>query len=225
MIYNENSLEQIYVDFHVHTHYSKDSLLSPEKILQRIGIAADRLAITDHNTIKGAEEVYKLDPENIIVGEEVMTTKGEILAFFVQEEVPAGLDPRKAIQLLHDQNAYISVSHPFDRYRKGSWKEKDLISILPGIDAIEGFNARVMSGAANKLALGFAEKHHLQITAGSDAHAYFEIGKAGIILPRFKDADELRKNIPKGSLVAKRSLWWVHLFSSYARYQKERKQG
>ena len=80
------------VEFHCHTIYSKDSLTTPERLVKacrRKGI--DRVVVTDHNTITGARAAQALDPELVIVGEEIKTTRGEILAAFVTEDVPAGL--------------------------------------------------------------------------------------------------------------------------------------
>jgi len=109
------------VEFHSHTNASKDSLTHPADLIaavRRKGI--DRLIITDHNTIVGARAAQALDSELVIVGEEIMTTRGEILAAFVTEEVPPHLSPMETIQYLKDQSAFISVSHPFDRLRSGA---------------------------------------------------------------------------------------------------------
>ena len=103
------------VEFHCHTNFSKDSLTEPVdlvKAARRKGI--DRLVITDHNSIGGARAAQALDPELVIVGEEILTTRGEILAAFVKEEIPARLSPQETIKRLKDQGAFISVSHPFD---------------------------------------------------------------------------------------------------------------
>src|SRR4051812_29640014 len=116
------------VELHSHTCYSKDSLISLDSVIrtcQRKGI--DRIAITDHNTAEGALALAKLAPDLIIVGEEIMTTQGEILAFFVRETIPAGLTPDETIRRLRDQGAVVSVSHPYDRLRKGAWEEPDLL--------------------------------------------------------------------------------------------------
>jgi predicted metal-dependent phosphoesterase TrpH len=126
------------VEFHCHTMASKDSLTKPKDLIataRRRGI--DRLIITDHNTTAGAMIAKDLDPELVIVGEEIMTTKGEILAAYVAEEIPAGLSPQEVLKHLRDQGAFISVSHPFDSMRAGGWKESDLLEILPFVDAIE----------------------------------------------------------------------------------------
>ena len=115
----------------------------PAKLLavcQARGI--DRVAITDHNTIEGALEARRLAPQRVIVGEEIMTDRGELLGYFLHERIPPGLSAQETIQRLRDQGAVISVSHPFDSVRAGSWSESDLRQILPLVDAIEVFNAR-----------------------------------------------------------------------------------
>src|ERR1044071_1726254 len=158
-------------EFHCHTIDSRDSRTPPAALVaacRRKGI--DRVVVTDHNTIAGARAAQRLDPERVIVGEEIMTTRGEILAAFVSEEIPRGLTPRETIRRLKDQGAFISVSHPFDRLRKGGWKEPDLLEILPEVDAIEVYNSRCMNPGFNRQARQFADKHHLAVTVGSDAH-------------------------------------------------------
>jgi predicted metal-dependent phosphoesterase TrpH len=218
--------KKLRVDFHCHSSYSRDSLTKPEMLVKmclRKGL--DRIVVTDHNTIEGALEALRLDPIHIIVGEEIMTTKGEILAAYVQECIPTGLSPLETIQLLRDQGAFISISHPFDQMRKGSWCMEDILPILPLVDAIEGFNARIMVQDANKKALLFAKEYDLAITAGSDAHAAFELGTASILLDPFMDAEELKMNIKLGILASKQSPWWVHLLSAYAKYHNNPKKG
>ena len=205
------------VEFHCHTIFSKDSLTSPQKLVdtcRRKGI--DRVVVTDHNTIEGARAAQALAPELVIVGEEIMTTKGEILAAYVTEEIPPFLSPRETILRLRDQGAFISVSHPFDRLRNGAWKEDDLLEILPSVDAIEVFNSRCMNPRFNHLAREFAEEHNIPGTVGSDAHAAFELGKSLLLLDQFEGPDEMRKVIRNGVPKVKWSPPWVHFTSRYA---------
>jgi predicted metal-dependent phosphoesterase TrpH len=209
------------VDFHTHTSVSKDSLTKPERLIltaRRKGL--DRVVITDHNSIAGAMAAYRLDPEFIIVGEEIMTTNGELLAAYVTEEIPRGLSPRETIQRLRDQGAFISVSHPFDSWRNGAWKMEDLKEIAKLVDAIEIFNARCSSASENQRAADFANEHHLAGTAGSDAHAAFELGAAHMILPDFSGGEELKKAILQAHVQGGLSPFWVHFASFYARWRK-----
>jgi len=211
----------ISVDFHTHTSASKDSLTSPERFVEAAHRKKlDRVVVTDHNGIAGAKAANALDPERIIVGEEIMTSKGEILAAFVTEEIPRGLSPLETIKRLRDQGAFISISHPFDSWRNGAWKLENLLEITPLVDAIEIFNARCINAVDNQKAVEFARKQYLHGTAGSDAHAAFELGKAVLVLPQFTGPDELRKVIGKGQVQGGLSPIWVHFTSYYARWRK-----
>lgn len=214
------------VDFHTHTCASPDSLLTPRQLIataRRKGL--QRVVVSDHDTIAGALEAKSLDPEIIIVGEEVMTEVGELLAFFVQETVRPGLPVWETIQQLKEQGAFISVSHPFDPTRKGGWALSDLLDILPAIDAIETFNARCMLPVYNWRAERFAREQGLAGTHGSDAHASFEIGRGSLLLPPFEDSHSLRRSLSQA--VSPRlilSMPWVHMTSRYASWVKKRRQ-
>lgn len=204
-------------EFHCHTIYSKDSLVRPADLVaacRRKGI--DRVIITDHNSISGALEAQAIDPELVIVGEEIMTTQGEILAAFVKEEVPASLTPRETIERLKAQDAFISISHPFDFMRSGHWREEELLEILPDIDAIETFNARCLLPSMNKKATEFAERHGISSTVGSDAHTAWELGRATLTLPKFNAASELREVIREGVPAFRRTGFHARLASRYA---------
>ena len=210
------------VEFHCHTYASKDSLTPPKKLIaaaRKRGV--DRLVITDHNSITGAKEAQVLDPELVIIGEEIMTTRGEILAAFVKEVIPAGLPPVEVINRLRDQEAFISVSHPFDTMRSGGWKERDLLEILPLVDAIEVVNSRCMRKSFNEDARQFAEKYDIPGTVGSDAHAAFEVGRSLLLLEAFEGPDGLRKILRAGIPIVKSSPSWFHLTSRYATVTKK----
>ncbi|MCX6038938.1 MAG: PHP domain-containing protein [Chloroflexi bacterium] len=212
----------ISIDFHSHTIFSNDSLTRPESLIatsRRRGL--DRVVVTDHNTIAGALAAHALDPELVIIGEEIMTTCGEILAAYLTEEIPPGLSPQETIKRLRDQGAFISVSHPFGFGRSGAWKMEDLLEIAPLVDAVEIFNARSITPGGNQRASEFARQHGLPGTAGSDAHAAFELGSAMLVLPQFAGPDARRKVIREGKVQGRLSPFWVHFFSRYAHLRKK----
>lgn len=212
------------VDFHCHTFYSRDSLnrIGPLIVAaQKAGL--DRLVITDHNTIQGGLEAKQAAPELIIVGEEIKTTAGELLAAFVSQALPQGLDPLQAIEELKKQGAFISISHPFDPYRSG-WSLSQLEELIPYVDAIEIMNARALDKKFNTRAMEFARAHGLAGTAGSDAHLGVEVGKFALELPDFVDADSLRRSIKEGTPVGGLSPAWVHLGSTWAKWTKKSKE-
>jgi predicted metal-dependent phosphoesterase TrpH len=205
------------VEFHCHTNASKDSLVTPRELVETCHRKRiDRVIVTDHNSIAGARAAQVLDPELVIVGEEIMTTKGEILAAFVTEEIPAKLSPEETIKRLRDQGAFISVSHPFDELRSGGWKLSDLLEIVPLVDAIEVYNSRCMLPRFNRAARRFAEEHNIPGTVGSDAHAAFELGKSILLLEPFNGAEEMRSVIRRGIPKTRWSPPWVHFSSRYA---------
>ena len=204
----------ITVEFHCHTVYSRDSSNRIQQLVQAAGDRGiDKLAITDHNTIAGALRAKEIAPELVIVGEEILTREGELLAYFVAEEIPPRLSAHETIQRLKAQGAFIAVPHPFDRHRHG-WKRDDLLRILPQVDAIEVFNVRSFRRVHNDKALAFACQQHIPAIAGSDAHSLRELGFARTLLPPFEDAGGLRRVIGEGVIHAKRLPSWAHMIAN-----------
>ena len=210
------------VELHSHTLWSKDCLVDFESIIRRcIQCGVDRIAITDHNTSNGALAMQKLAPNLVIVGEEIMTDRGEILGYFMQESIPEGLTPDETIRCLRDQDAVISVSHPFDRLRKGAWHEEDLLKIIDQVDAIEVFNARCMFPEDNTKAQMFAEKHHLTGTVGSDAHSVIEYGRTLNQMQPFEGASDFLLSLRAAHQVNHYSSRFVHFYSKTATLSKK----
>jgi predicted metal-dependent phosphoesterase TrpH len=209
------------VELHSHTYASEDCLMRPVDIVRtcrRRGI--QRLAVTDHNTLRGALEMRHLAPELVIVGEEIMTTQGELLAYFLQEAVPPGLSPVETIERLRAQGAVISVSHPCDRLRKGAWRESDLAAIITLVDAIEVFNARCIYAEDNDRALAFADRHAKLGTVGSDAHSHRELGRAVLRMPGAASGAELLAGITQGERLTRLSSPAIHFTSTFAKSWK-----
>ncbi len=209
------------VEFHCHTWFSSDSRIDPAALVveaRKKGI--NRLVITDHNTVLGAKAAQTLDPELVIIGEEILTQRGELLAAFVQEEVPPHLPPLEAVKRLKQQGAFISVSHPFDWQRSG-WAEAELLDLLPHLDAIEIFNSRSLHRGVNERAAYFAREHGATGTVGSDAHLLWEVGRSTMMLPEFASAEGLREALRDGVAHVALSPLWVHFGSTFARLINE----
>ncbi|HVU14188.1 MAG TPA: PHP-associated domain-containing protein [Phototrophicaceae bacterium] len=212
------------VELHSHTLWSKDCVVPFEAIIrlcEQRGVA--RIAITDHNTADGALAMQKLAPDLVIVGEEIMTDRGEILGYFMQESIPEGLTPDEVIRRLRDQKAVISVSHPFDRLRKGAWHEEDLLKIIDKVDAIETFNARCMYAEDNLKAQVFGQKHQLIGTVGSDAHTRIEYGRALNRMQPFEGAADFLYALraSQAQQLQRYSSWLVHFNSKTAKWSKK----
>lgn len=224
MSYSESAAPLWNVELHSHTLWSKDCVVSFEKI---IGLCAqrriDRIVITDHNTADGALAIQQIAPDLVVVGEEIMTTQGELLGYFMRESIPAMLTPDETIRRLRDQSAVISVSHPFDRLRKGAWEEPDLLRIIDRVDAIETFNARCIFPDDNQKAADFASAHHLIGTVGSDAHSAPEYGKALMRMQPFEGASDFLLSLRAAQGGAKQtySSPLVHVHSKTAKWSKK----
>jgi hypothetical protein len=188
----DSGTDFIRAEMHCHTAWSLDSgTRLPDLLRAARERGIHRLAITDHNTIRGALAARELDPDLVVVGEEILTTGGELLAYYVEEEVPKRLTPMETIERLKHQGAVIAIPHVFDVRRHG-WREQDLQEILPHVDALEVFNARCFSNKVNRRAEQFAREVGLPGFAGSDAHSLVELGLAVTWLADFNDAEELR---------------------------------
>jgi len=163
---------------HVHTNYSKKcGWTKPERLIEAaIEKKLDGLAVTDHNTICGAEEVLEIVQDEqvrleVIIGEEITTDRGEVLAYFINEEIEPG--PFEEVLSKIKQSGGISaIPHPFDRIRKGFFGTE---AVLDDVDAIEVFNARCLF---NKKALDLCLNRKKPMLGGSDAHFYREVGRA-----------------------------------------------
>jgi predicted metal-dependent phosphoesterase TrpH len=172
------------IDFHVHTFYSEDGLCSPEKMLKSaLKKGLDGIAITDHDTTEGWKEAKKAAEKLkavLVLGQEIKIKKngkimGEILAFFLKKGIDSqGKTAKEIIEEIKDQGGIAIISHPF-HWRK-SFKELEKYKNL--VDGIEVFNARSHSQKGNQKSLEFAKKNNLAMTAGSDAHSFFEVGRA-----------------------------------------------
>jgi predicted metal-dependent phosphoesterase TrpH len=204
-------------DLHTHTYFSPDSLTSPEKYVQAcLKQRVNCVAVTDHNAIGGALAVEKLASLKVIIGEEVESSEGEIIGFFLQEEVPAGLSPEETVQRIKGQGGLVCIPHPFDRLRGTRLAEAALMRILPQVDIIEALNARTTLRGDNERAVRFAQEHGLAMSAGSDAHSARELGRACVEMPDFEGPREFLQALRQGRIVGRLSSPLVHLSSRWA---------
>lgn len=213
---------KVRVELHCHTQASHDSLVPVNRYLEmckKLGIA--KIAITDHNEIKAALTAKSLAPEMVIVGEEIKTSRGELLGYFMSEWIPPGLDPMETIERLREQGAFISIPHPFDPLRGKDWEPGDLEALVPYVDAVETFNARCFKNKSNLEAAFFAINNGLLMTAGSDAHTLMELGAATLIMQDFSDAESFKAGLPEAEHDTQLSPFYTHLFSRYAKAVKK----
>jgi predicted metal-dependent phosphoesterase TrpH len=206
----------IRVDLHNHTHFSPDSILTPQQFVREarkrgLSIAA----VTDHNTIRGALAVREIADFPVIVGEEVRSEDGEILGLFLSEEVPKGLSGAETIARIRGQGGVVGIPHPFDSLRS-ALKEVAIRALVDQIDFLEGLNARMVFSSHNDKARAFAGERDLPMSAGSDAHSPWEVGRAWVDMPAFEGPGDFVAALRQGRLMGRLSTPFVHLISRYA---------
>lgn len=166
-------------DFHIHSRYSPDSLLSIDALIKRCVMKClGLIAITDHNSIQGALEARSISPFPVIIGEEVTTAEGELTGLFLQELVPKGLPAKETVKIIKAQGGLLSIPHPFDTFRRNVISKSVLSEIMPDVDIIEGFNARNTLSSANIKAKALASEYSKPITSVTDAHTSYELGRS-----------------------------------------------
>jgi predicted metal-dependent phosphoesterase TrpH len=207
----------VIVDFHVHTSGSHDCGTDPARVLQaarRAGL--DAIAVCDHGTVQAALELAAGAPRGllVIVGEEIRTTEGEVIGYFLSETVPPGLTPEGTVERIREQGGVVCVPHPFDRFRRSPLSRVALERIADRVDAIEGLNARNLSRADDAAACRWASARGLPVVAGSDAHTRGEIGRARTGLPPFDSAATLLEALPHARLIGRHSSPAVHVVTA-----------
>ena len=205
------------IDLHIHTRASHDCLSDYGDVIAaaRAG-GLDRIAITDHNEIEGAFRARDLDPELVIVGEEVKTAEGvDLSGLFLSERIPRGTPALETAQAIHEQGGLVYVPHPFAA-GKGLGEEV-LERLAAQVDVVEVFNARLHDAELNRRARRWADSHGLPGGAGSDAHTLREIGRGVVEVADFSDRAGLLGVLPAGRVVGRASSRWVHLASTWAK--------
>jgi len=210
------------VDLHSHTIYSKDCLTRTAAFVaqaRRLGL--NKVAVTEHNRLDGALAAKALAPDLIIVGEEIQTTQGEIIAYFVKTEVPRGLSPQETIARLRDQGAVISIPHPLDSVRRSAMGLANVLTVIDQVDALEVLNARCVVARDNGAAATLAQQHGKLATAGSDAHTTAELGRCYLEMPPFEDnAASFLAALALAKIGGEISPFWPHFASTYAKWRK-----
>jgi len=158
--------------FHVHTDYSDDANASIEDVIdnaRRAGVGC--VAVTDHDTIEGAERLAEAAGSalQVIIGEEVSTTEGHVIGLFLHEPIEPGLSARRAAELVHRQGGLVVAPHPFNRIFGCSLGDH-VFRLRDLIDIVEVCNAQNLSPLPDRRAEDFARRYRFPTLVGSDMH-------------------------------------------------------
>jgi hypothetical protein len=134
-----NFVKFIIMKLDLHVHIRRDHRLEDvQRAVKARGL--DGIAVTNFHNVSFAHYLREhLSEILIIVGQEVESTRGHILAIGIEEKIPDGLEPEDTIRLIHAQAGLAILAHPYLVWN----------SILPHgrarhwpFDAIEYFNHR-----------------------------------------------------------------------------------
>lgn len=214
----------------MHTDAS-DGGFSPSQLLEYVEHKTDLdvLGITDHDTIDGALEAKRLHEQgdyrfDLVVGQEITTQDGHIIALFIEKEIPKELSARDTIRLIHKQGGLAIAAHPFLtlRYIDPDMltadgvgvdvlmsEQFDAIEIINGSPTMKEENARAR--LLNRTMLFRAE------VGGSDAHILEAIGKGYTLFPG-KTAEDFRKAIEQKTSEPVGTRYRIRELLKYVRY-------
>ena len=170
---------KISADLHVHTTYSKDSLITPKDLVyyaKKRGLTA--VAVTDHNSFEGAYKIAKETDFLIIPGIEVSSADGHIIALNIKELIPRGLSAPETVERIHQAGGVAIACHPYV-YFKGCLKG----NVCGTFDAVEVINSRAFPFKRSvRKAEETAKKLGLVRVAGTDSHYGPQIGYAYTVI-------------------------------------------
>lgn len=193
-------------DLHLHTRYS-DGVVSVDELLDRaleLG-HLNVIAVTDHDTIRGGfaareRAAQRGLPLAVVVGAEVNTLWGHLIALYVEDQIPSLRPLPSTIEAVHKLGGLCIIPHPFAFWvpsvgRRALRKLGELGSEYRpvGIEAFSGFNAHLDDPDLRSFAR----------VGGSDAHMAAQVGSR---YTRFKGstAEDLRRSLLQGETVPAR---------------------
>jgi predicted metal-dependent phosphoesterase TrpH len=191
-------------DLHIHT-VASDGTASVTSVLDRaVALGLDVIAITDHERIDAAiaGRLIAQDrglPLEVVVGEEVTTLGGHLLALGLRTPVRSYRSLRSTIAEIHDQGALAIPAHPLVPYPlcAQAFVLRRLLddsdeTVHP--DALETFNPTSLGRPRHGSVVRFAAERGLAQVGNSDAHALDAVGMAWTSFPG-RTAADLRRAI------------------------------
>jgi len=191
-------------DLHIHT-LASDGTAGVVEILDHVERATDLdvIAITDHERIDAALAGRRMARDRglsfeVVVGEEVTTLGGHLLALWIEKKIRPFRSMRSTIAEIHAEGGIAIPAHPLVPYplcAQGFMLRRllaDESRFHP--DAIEAFNPTTLGRPWHARVVRFADEHGLARVGNSDAHALEAIGSGHTTFPG-RDGEALRAAI------------------------------
>jgi predicted metal-dependent phosphoesterase TrpH len=196
-------------DLHIHT-LASDGTAGIEAILDHVELRTglDVIAITDHERIDAALAARTMARDRglraeVVVGEEVTTLGGHLLALYVDRPIRPFRSLRSSILAVHEAGGLAIPAHPLvplPLCAQGWVLRRLLDDPDPAAhpDGLETFNPTTLGKPWHRRVVRFADDHGLAHLGNSDAHALEAIGTGWTTFPG-RDARELRLGIESGT--------------------------
>jgi predicted metal-dependent phosphoesterase TrpH len=195
-------------DLHIHT-LASDGTAGVVDILDHVerNTELDVIAITDHERIDAALAGRSIARDRglrieVIVGEEVTTLGGHLLALWLEAPVKPFRTMRTTIAEIHDQGGIAIPAHPLVPYPlcAQGFMLRRLLADAPRYrpDAIEAFNPTTLGRPWHTRVVRFAQEHGLARVGNSDAHDLASIG-IGYTTFMGRSGEDLRAAIRAGT--------------------------
>jgi predicted metal-dependent phosphoesterase TrpH len=195
-------------DLHIHT-LASDGTAGVVDILDHVERNADLdvIAITDHERIDAALAGRTMARDRglrfeVVVGEEVTTLGGHLLALWIEQPIKPFRSLRSTIAAVHDQGGIAIPAHPLVPYPLCA--QGFALRRLLGDDeryrpdALEAFNPTTLGRPWHGRVVRFATDHGLARVGNSDAHDLASIGIGWTTFPGHT-GDDLRAAIRTGT--------------------------
>ena len=195
-------------DLHIHT-LASDGTAGVDDILDHVerNTELDVIAITDHERIDAAVAARAMARDRglrfeVVVGEEVTTLGGHLLALWLDGPIRPFRTMRATIADVHDQGGIAIPAHPLVPYPlcAQGWVLRRLLADEPRYqpDALEAFNPTTLGKPWHGRVVRFAEEHGVARVGSSDAHDLPSIGIGYTTFPG-RSGDDLRAAILAGT--------------------------
>jgi predicted metal-dependent phosphoesterase TrpH len=191
-------------DLHIHTLASDGTSGVEEILAHAVDAGLDVVAITDHERIDAALAARAVTrarglPIEVVVGEEVTTRGGHLLALFIEEPVRPLRSLRSTIAAIHEQGGLAIPAHPLVPYplcAQAFALRRLLADPDPSVhpDGLETFNPTALGRPWHARVVRFADEHGLAAIGNSDAHTATAVGTGHTSFPG-RSAEDLRQAI------------------------------